>query len=83
MSRDMIENLLDESQSNKLKQNSSNIEKLVSSSDGAKVSSILNESGAAEALQRGDTAARKNTFESILKTDEGSRLFRQLSEMLK
>lgn len=78
-----IENFLDESQSKKLKQNSANIEKLVSSSDGERVSSILNESGAAEALQRGDTAALKNTFEAILKTDEGSRLFKQLSEMLK
>lgn len=78
-----IENFLDESQSKKLKRNSANIEKLVSSSDGERVSSILNESGAAEALQRGDTAALKNTFEAILKTDEGSRLFKQLSEMLK
>lgn len=78
-----IENFLDESQSKKLKQNSANIEKLVSSSDGERVSSILNESGAAEALQRGDTAALKNTFEAILKTDEGTRLFKQLSEMLK
>ena len=78
-----IENFLDESQSKKLKQNSANIEKLVSSSDGERVSSILNESGAAEALQRGDTVALKNTFEAILKTDEGSRLFKQLSEMLK
>lgn len=78
-----IDNFLDESQSKKLKQNSANIEKLVSSSDGERVSSILNESGAAEALQRGDTAALKNTFEAILKTDEGSRLIKQLSEMLK
>lgn len=78
-----IGNFFAPEKSKKLKEKQSEIEKLAASDDGAKVSSILSECGAADALQRGDTAALKNALENILKTDEGSRLCRQLSDMFK
>lgn len=77
------ENFLAPNQSEILKNRQSDIQKLAESSDGAKVSSMLNESGAASALERGDTTALKNALENILKTDEGSRLYKQLSDMFK
>ena len=78
-----MENFLDQSKAKKFQENRADIQKMVSSSDGEKVSSILNEYGAADALQRGDAAALKNVFENILKTDEGYRLCQQLSDLLK
>lgn len=60
------------------------IANLAASQDGAAVKSMFEQnSGIKDALGRGDVDALKDAVSNILKTDEGARLAKKLSEMMK
>lgn len=61
------------------------IEKLVSSADGQKIKAMLDgdDGKLMAAVKSGDISALKSKLNDILKTEEGARLAKQLSEMMK
>ena len=58
------------------------IERLAASRDGERVKAQLQNRGFEEAVKSGDTEAMKNAISSVLKTEEGARLMRQLQNMM-
>ena len=58
------------------------IERLAASRDGEQVRAQLQRNGFEDAVKKGDTEAMKNAISSVLKTEEGARLMRQLQSMM-
>ena len=76
-------NLLTEEQTQSLKANAGNLQKLAESADGKKVRKLLgDEKKAAKALETGDAAELKQIMERVLSTEEGKRLASQLKDLL-
>lgn len=60
------------------------LEKLANSADGQKVKSMMDPDGRIQsAYEKGDMEAVRRAVTDILKTDEGARLAKQLSDLLK
>ena len=57
--------------------------KLASSSDGAKVKNMLDRNGFGKAVQSGDTAAMEKALSDIMRTEEGARMIRTISDMFR
>lgn len=59
------------------------LEAISQSADGQKVRALLgDEARLTQAIENGDTAALKAAMETVLRTEEGKRLFRQLGTIL-
>ncbi len=79
-----LNSLLNSDQGQKLAGKRDEIEKLASSSDGEKVTKMAaNDTVLQSAIKNGDMEAMRQRLTAILKTDEGSRVFRQISDMMK
>ncbi len=58
------------------------IERLAASKDGETVRSILQQGGFGEAVKKGDADAIRNAINNVVSTEAGSRLLRELQEMM-
>jgi|GEM_PF-3551864 len=58
------------------------IEDLASSPEGRNVKAMLSRGGFEEAVRRGDTDALKRALAGVLKTEDGARLVRELTDMM-
>ena len=68
----------------KLNEKRGEIQQLADSDDGRKVKSMLDENGSLQAaVEKGDVGALKNVLSQVLNTDEGARLAKRLSELMK
>ena len=77
-----LKKLLDSEAGKKLSANKEGIQKIASGSDGQKVMGIFKDENVEEALKSGDTDAVRSAIEKAAKTEEGARLFRELSKLL-
>ncbi|MCL2588303.1 MAG: hypothetical protein FWD84_02725 [Oscillospiraceae bacterium] len=59
--------------------------RIVGSSDGQKVKAIMEQDAdrLKKAMQSGDMGALKQTFDTLMQTDEGSRLIGEIQKMMK
>ena len=59
--------------------------RVVSSPDGQKVKAIMEQDAARlkQAVQSGDVGALKQTFDSLMQTQEGARLIGEIQKMMK
>lgn len=78
------EDLLNSPQAAKLAAKKDDIERIAGSKDGQQVKAMLEKDGGTlqDAFARGDMATLQAAVSDILKTDAGTRLAKQLSEML-
>ena len=80
---DMAGALLGKDQAEALKKNSGEIQKLARSADGKRVRELLgDEKQVARALEQGDGEELKKLMTRVLSTQEGSRLAKQLMDLL-
>lgn len=72
------------SKGSKLKNKADELKKIATSSDGRKVMEMM---GSTEnlkaAMEKGDTETLQSVIKRVMSTEEGARLARQLSELLK
>ena len=59
------------------------IKKLAESADGEKIKSMVDGDRLKAAFEKGDTKTVQDTLKTVLATDEGARLLKQLEEMFK
>lgn len=60
------------------------LQKIADSSDGQQVKAMLNESGnLSEAFEKGDMDSIRKAVSKVMQTEAGSRLAKQLSDMMK
>ncbi len=79
---DLARSLLGEAGVQALQRNSEALRDLAQSRDGQKVRSILEQHGSLEqAVTSGDTEAMRKALSSVLQTQEGQKLARQLGQM--
>jgi hypothetical protein len=79
-----ISALLNSEQSKKLSGKKDDIERLAASQDGIQVTKMAaNDTELQSAIKSGDMEAMSRRLKAILQTDEGARVFRQISDMLK
>lgn len=67
----------------KINDNKEKITKLAREENGQKVIGMLKSENVEEAIKKGDTEALKTAIERAMKTEEGSRLFLELSKLIK
>lgn len=68
----------------KLQSKADEIKKIATSSDGQKVMKMMgNTEDLKAAMEKGDTETLQNVIKKVMSTEEGARLARQLSELLK
>lgn len=81
----MAEQLLNSTSKAKLVSKKGQLEKLANSSDGEKIKELIGDGGEdiKKAFAKGDTDALKSMVANILKTEEGARIAKQLSDMMK
>jgi len=58
------------------------IKQLAESSDGQKISRMIDAKAVENAAKSGDSQALRNMLSTVLSTDEGKRLAQQLSDMM-
>ena len=58
------------------------IERIASSADGEKVKNMLEAGGFEDAVRRGDTKALREALDKVMKTESGSRLVKNLQELM-
>jgi hypothetical protein len=79
-----ISALLNSEQSKKLSGKKDDIERLAASRDGVQVTKMAaNDPELQSAIKSGDMEAMSRRLKAILQTDEGARVFRRISDMLK
>lgn len=75
--------LMDREQVRALQNNAEDIRRLAESADGQRVRQLMGDEGKmARALEQGDAETLKQLMQSILSTQEGARLARQLTDLL-
>lgn len=68
----------------KLAEHREDLQKIADSSDGQKVKAMLDKNGGlSDALERGDMDSLRKTLSQVMQTEAGSRLAKQLSDMMK
>ena len=79
-----IKNLMDTPSGKKLSEKQGDLQKMADSPDGVKVKEMLNSSvNMEEALKSGNMDALKAALGKVLQTEEGQRLAKNLSSMMK
>ena len=79
----MAASLLDGERAEALRHNAKDIRKLAQSRDGEKVRALLgDEEQVAKALEQGNTEELKKLMSKVLSSEEGSRLAKQLMELM-
>ncbi len=80
----MAQDLLNSPSGAKLSAHSSELQKLADSSDGQKVKEMLDRNGGlSDAFEKGDVEALRQKLAQVMQTDAGSRLAKQLSDLMK
>ncbi|NLL38718.1 MAG: hypothetical protein GX254_03910 [Clostridiales bacterium] len=75
---------LSSSKGSRLQNKADEIKKIATSSDGQKVREMMgNTEELKTAMEKGDTETLQKVIKKVMSTEEGARLARQLSELLK
>jgi len=78
------ENLLNSESGGQVRRKKTEIQELANSPDGMKIKTMLDRNGAlSDAVESGDITALKDVLSRVLSTDEGARLAKKLSELMK
>jgi len=78
------ENLLNSESGGQVRRKKAEIQELANSPDGMKIKTMLDRNGAlSDAVENGDITALKDVLSRVLSTDEGARLAKKLSELMK
>jgi len=80
---DKFNELLSSPKAEKIASKQDEIKNLANTSDVQKIASMVNKDELKSALERGDTATLQNALASLMKTQEGSRLVKQLNDIIK
>lgn len=77
--------ILGSDKADKLASKEGDIQQLINSADGQKIKSMMSKDAGAlkEAVKKGDTETLQNALSSILSTEEGARLAKQIKDMFK
>jgi len=70
---------------NVMRENAQGLGQLTASADGAAVKRMMEQDAGRlkEAVQKGDMAALKQTFDNLMRTEEGARLIGKIREQIK
>lgn len=75
---------INNSKGSKLQDKAEEIKKIATSSDGQKVKKMMgNTEELKAAMEKGDTETLQNVIKKVMSTEEGARLAKQLSDLLK